>query len=266
MQGWIALHRCLLNKAIWKHPTPEQKTILITLLLMADHEGNEWEWNGKQYKTRPGQMVTSIKGICEKAGHGISPQNVRSAIAKFQKYGFLTNESTKTGRLITITNWGLYQQKLNEGNKGSNGQVTKPQQTGNKAVTTNNNDNNDNNSTNNTSSEKYSDDALEMRMSRYMAKRVKESYAGARLPSNFNKWCQTFNRLMRIDGRTPQEIGKVMEWVYQNEFWCTNIRSPNKLREKWDTLWLQMHRKHKQDRPNKPIEQWTREEREAEGI
>ena len=115
------------------------------------------------------------------------------------------------------------------------------------------------------SSKVFDDDSLEMRMAKYMAKRIKETYPGAK-PPDLNKWCQTFNRLMRLDGRTPKEIGQVMEWVYQDDFWSTNIRSPDKLREKWDTLWLQMHRKHKQDRPNKPIEQWTREEREAEGI
>ena len=116
------------------------------------------------------------------------------------------------------------------------------------------------------SSEPYSDDSFEMRMAKYMAKRIKETYPGAK-PPDLNKWCQTFNRLMRLDGRTPKEIGQVMEWVYQDDFWCTNIRSPDKLRSNWDTLWLQMNRKRKQDKPNnKPIEQWTREEREAEGI
>ena len=111
----------------------------------------------------------------------------------------------------------------------------------------------------------FSDDSLEMRMSKYMANRIKESYPGVKLPSNYNKWCLSFGRLIQIDGRTPEEIGKVIKWVYADDFWCTNIRSPDKLREKWDTLWLQMNRKQNKQQ-NKPIEQWTREEREAAGI
>src|SRR5699024_10161182 len=98
-----------LNKAIWQCSTPEQKTILITLLLMANHKENEWEWQGKKFIVQPGQFITSSKSIETAAGPGISRQNVRTALGKFEKYGFLTKESTRTGILITITNWEVYQ-------------------------------------------------------------------------------------------------------------------------------------------------------------
>lgn len=51
MQGWIKLHRELLDKPIWTESTPEQKTILITLLMMANHtkkNGNGKEKHSKQ--------------------------------------------------------------------------------------------------------------------------------------------------------------------------------------------------------------------------
>ena len=44
MEGWIKLHRKLQEKALWQCTTPEQKVILITILLNANHEVNEWEW------------------------------------------------------------------------------------------------------------------------------------------------------------------------------------------------------------------------------
>ncbi|MFL0267237.1 hypothetical protein [Candidatus Clostridium radicumherbarum] len=47
---------------------------------------------------------------------------------RFEKLGFLTNKSTKTGRLITIDNWELYQVELKQTNKGSNKDLTKSQQ------------------------------------------------------------------------------------------------------------------------------------------
>ena len=109
MEGWIKLYRVLLDKPIWLHSTPEQKTVLMTLLLMADHQSNEWEWNGKTFRTEPGQMVTSANSIIEKCGKGISRQNVRSSLERFKKYEFLTMDSTKTGMLITIVNWRSYQ-------------------------------------------------------------------------------------------------------------------------------------------------------------
>ncbi len=141
--GWIKLHRILLDKAIWKDSSPEQKTILITLLLMANHTESEWEWKGDRYQCFPGQFRTSLESIAAACGKGISIQNVRTALKKFEKYGFLTNESTKAGRLITICNWEFYQAPEEERNKASPSPVAKYQQTPNRQLTTNKNNKND---------------------------------------------------------------------------------------------------------------------------
>jgi hypothetical protein len=148
--GWIKLHRELIDKPIWLKSTPEQKSILITLLLMANHQESQWEWQGVKFEVKPGQFITSLEHIAEKSGKGITVQNVRSSLKKFQdKYQFLTNESTKTGRLITICNWGDYQAKEQETNKDTNNELTKNQQRGNKELTPNKNDKNDKNERNN---------------------------------------------------------------------------------------------------------------------
>jgi len=141
--GWIKLHRILLDKAIWKDSSPEQKTILITLLLMANHTESEWEWKGDRYQCFPGQFRTSLESIAAACGKGISIQNVRTALKKFERYGFLTNESTKAGRLITICNWEFYQAPEEERNKASPSPVAKYQQTPNRQLTTNKNNKND---------------------------------------------------------------------------------------------------------------------------
>lgn len=143
MDGWISLHRVLLRKPIWRQSTPEQKVILITLLLMANHERYEWEWMGKKYTVEQGQFITSLESIKQSAGKGVSIQNIRSSLSRFKKFEFLTDEPTKTGRMITICNWGSYQTDLVLPNKEANKEVTKTQQRGNKEVTSNNNDNNE---------------------------------------------------------------------------------------------------------------------------
>lgn len=144
-KGWITLHRKLLDKPIWLESSPEQKVILITLLLMANHKEKEWEWKGVPYKAKPGQFVTSLPSIAKKSGKGISLQNVRTALRRFEKYDFLTDESTTQNRLITIVNWGLYQSGEKEANSQTNSQLTVDQQTPNSQLTANNNVNNDNN-------------------------------------------------------------------------------------------------------------------------
>jgi len=130
--GWISLWRELLKKPIWKQSTPQQRSVLITILLMANHEESEWEWKGKKFKVKPGEFVTSLESIRKNSGSGISTQNVRSALKRFEKLEFSTNKSTKMGRKVSIMNWDSYQQISMEGQQ-------RGQQRGNKDPTPNNN-------------------------------------------------------------------------------------------------------------------------------
>lgn len=105
---------------------------------MAWHKENEWEWNGKKFKVAPGQFVTSLEKIAKSAG--VSIRNVRTALVRFEKLEFLTNESTKSGRLVTVVNWASYQVRKAEGDKDADKGVTKTRQRGDKGVTTNKNE------------------------------------------------------------------------------------------------------------------------------
>ena len=49
-------------------------------------------------------------------------------------------------------------------------------------------------------------------------------------------------RLLEVDKRDPGQVEAVIEWCQHDEFWLSNIRSPEKLREKYDTLIGQMMR------------------------
>lgn len=133
--GWYKIHRELLDKPIWVLSTPEQKVVLITLLSMVNYKENKWEWKGKQFCCKPGQLITSLESIAKECGKGVTVQNVRTALKRFEKFEFLTNESTKTGRLITIVNWGKYQGVNVQPNKASNKDLTNSQQRPNKQLT-----------------------------------------------------------------------------------------------------------------------------------
>jgi DNA replication protein DnaD len=135
MNGWIKLHRQLVDKPIWKQSTPEQCKVLITLLMMANHEENEWEWGGKEFKVTAGQFVTSLPSIAQNSGKGISIKNVRTALERFEKLDFLASEPASHGRLITIKKWDTYQGD-EEGDRQDN------RQTGGRRVAANKNDKN----------------------------------------------------------------------------------------------------------------------------
>ncbi len=134
--SWIRLYRKLLTDPVWLTSTPEQKAVLIAILLMANHTESEWEWMGEKFRVNPGEFVTSLESIRVASGKGISIQNVRSAIARFEKLNFLTYKATKTGRVIKVCKWDSYQQS-------ETATQQRDQQTGNKDLTTNKNDKND---------------------------------------------------------------------------------------------------------------------------
>jgi hypothetical protein len=135
MPGYIKLHRELIKKPIWLNSSPEQKSILIAILLSVNFVEKDWEWKGEKYSVLPGQMITSLDSIKKKCGKGISIQNIRTSLKRFGKLGFLTDETTKTGRLIIVVNWGSYQIKEKDTNKDTNKDLTDDQQRPNKDLT-----------------------------------------------------------------------------------------------------------------------------------
>lgn len=114
--GWVKVHRSLLDNPVWTTSTPEQRSVLVSILLKANHKTNTWAWKGEKFTVKPGQFVTSLESLRKASGKGISTQNVRSSLRLFKKFDFLTEYSTKNGRLISIINWASYQQKVEDGN------------------------------------------------------------------------------------------------------------------------------------------------------
>jgi hypothetical protein len=65
-----------------------------------------------------------------------------------------------------------------------------------------------------------------------------------------NRWAIDIDKLMRINKRSYEEISQVIDWCQRDDFWCSNILSGKKLRDKFDTLFAQMNR----NRPKTPEE------------
>ncbi len=125
MTGWLKLHRKLLDSNMYKSLNSKQRDVLFACLMLTNHSENEWEFNGQIFKCKPGQFVTSLDSIAKNCGADVKVQSVRTALLKLEKWSFLTNESTKTGRLITICKWGAYQQDEKPTNKADNKDLTK---------------------------------------------------------------------------------------------------------------------------------------------
>jgi len=138
-EGWIKLHRRMQDSLVWESCNSKQRDVLINLLMMANHQQKDWLWMGKRYTAKPGQFVTSLDSIKAKCSKDVSIQNIRTTLVLLSNLDFLTDESTKKGRLITILNWTYYQGGEDDTNKAPNRHLTDNQQTTNRQLTANKN-------------------------------------------------------------------------------------------------------------------------------
>ena len=255
MGGWIKLHRQITESDIYSMP-PLYLRVFERLLIEANHRDCEipFKYPGEKVVAKKlicrGERLTSIRQICEWVGWfewGVfkvpSPKTVKvilSWLEENQMIEIYPRKSNREGTHYKVLNYSTYQAPDEE-------KVTIRKQSGNneETVTTSKQECTRMNKKKDHSPKHFSDDALEMKICKYLKDKILGSYPGAKIPSNFNKWCLSIDRLMRIDGRAPKQVKEVIDWIYQDEFWCANIRSPEKLREKWDTIWLQMNRKQK---------------------
>lgn len=92
-------------------------------------EATEWDYNGEKFIVEAGQLVTSIAEIVEMCDDkNITTSKVRTALARFEKLGFLTSKITNKFRLITIVNWDIYQLDENENRKQNSKYLTSTSQ------------------------------------------------------------------------------------------------------------------------------------------
>lgn len=139
MIGWIKLHRKLLVSDMYQDLNAVQRDVLLQCLLAANHKPKQWEWQGKIFECKAGQFITSLDSLIKLCAKGTSIRNVRTALVKLEKWQFLTNESTKTGRLITVINWDTYQNCDEQTDKVIDKEATKSRQSTDKEPTTNKN-------------------------------------------------------------------------------------------------------------------------------
>ena len=58
-------------------------------------------------------------------------------------------------------------------------------------------------------------------------------------PTITKTWLKDIERMIAIDGKSVEQISKAIDYAQSSAFWCTNILSPRKLREKYSVLQAQ---------------------------
>ena len=81
----------------------------------------------------------------------------------------------------------------------------------------------------------------------------------------------TLERMLRLDKRQESEVNALIAWCQHDEFWCTVILTPQKLRKHYETLLAKKNRERKLPEPIvplvKPIDvEWERSMEERHNV
>lgn len=89
-----------------------------------------------------------------------------------------------------------------------------------------------------------------------------------RRPRITKRWRDAARLMIDRDNRPTDQIHAAIDWVAQSDFWAANILGLPKLREKWDTIYLQARReKHAQSPHVTRAEEFrARQRAKAEGL
>jgi len=93
------------------------------------------------------------------------------------------------------------------------------------------------------------------RLSDFLLMKIKEMDPTFKQP-NLKAWVKVFSLMMDEQGRSENDIKAVITWVFNNDFWCTNILSPSKLEKQYTALFISMT-KDKENPKAKQAEETT---------
>jgi len=132
MQGWIKLHRKLLENPIVCKDS-DHLAVWVYLLLNATHEACPALFKGKKITLEPGQLITGRKSISNKLS--ISESKVKRILIELENDHQIDRQRSNQNSLISILNWNKYQ----ECDQQNGQQMTSERPASDQPVTTNKN-------------------------------------------------------------------------------------------------------------------------------
>ena len=131
MQGWIKIHRQLLN---WEwFDNSKMVHLFLYFLLKANTEKREW----RGLTIDRGQLITSVPVIT--AATGLSEQEIRTCVKRLIKANQIvyntTHRATHRIVVVTVCNYEKYQEQEEKSNEPNNEQPTNQQRTPNEPAT-----------------------------------------------------------------------------------------------------------------------------------
>jgi hypothetical protein len=129
-KGWVCLHRRIMDNPLFRD-NPDARHLFTDLLVLAAWADTEQDWRGKPITIARGQVMISTRRLAKLVG--ISHQSARTIIAHMVQHNIVkinTPNSTHPS-VITICNFGKYQDKQHNENTTDNTALTQRQHSAN---------------------------------------------------------------------------------------------------------------------------------------
>lgn len=205
-------------------------------LIKANHKETTFFMNGENVILAPGEFVTGFNIVGKETQ--LSRQCYRTCLKNLEKCQFLTTKSTNKFTIISIKNWGEYQGE-EKANHLTNHGATTGQPPSNHQATTYKNDKNNKNDKKEPYVPIFSENSDEIKLSNLLFEKICKNNPTTKKP-NIQSWAKSIDFMIKNDNRTIEDITKIINFSQSDNFWKTNILSTEKLREKYDQLWLKM--------------------------
>ena len=223
-ENYVILDKRFLNNAdlSW-----QAKGLLAYMLALP----NDWQFNVQDLKNRSTNGRDATKTIINelvKAGY-IQKEQVRTA-GKFGKVDYVVREAPLT----------------------ENPSTEKPS-TKNPKLLSNNTTNNKNNKKDSCHKRVYDADSNEMILVNYFIDRIRTNNPGFKEPKK-QIWADTFRKILDLDKRNKHDVAQLIKFVQKDDFEMAVVLSPDKLRKRYDQLWMKYQKTQQAAQKNPVIE------------
>lgn len=106
-QGWIKLHRKMLDSSLWFHPTAFP--VFMYLLLKANHCEKKFPWNGSDISVPAGSLISSHDSIRIGLKAKLTLKQIRTALEYLKETGRVAVQTNNRYSMISICKWEEYQ-------------------------------------------------------------------------------------------------------------------------------------------------------------
>lgn len=226
-QGWIRLHRQIMETPEWLAEPFTRGQAWVDLLLLANHETGFIRKRGILIAVDRGQVGYSEESLAERWQW--SRGKVRRFLIELARLSRISHKisektipkKTSVSSLINIINYDKYQMNSTEDDT-EDGRKTVQEQRMKRMKR-----------------KIFLSDSIEIRLSEFLLEKILFRNPNFKKP-NLQTWAKDIDLMIHIDNRDKSEIRQVIEWCQQDQFWQSNILSTGKLRKQFDQLKAKM--------------------------